>query len=300
MKNIFNASFEESLNLYDDEIVLYAINHFLKEVETEEKMALRGTLKSAVWLSILTVIFVFGLNLLPAFLSDLIYRSGSLSDFLVPPTTNFMTYEIYCIFAIVWLGAVLFGKLFFNQRFILGYRGHFHIFVTYVLWLLVEFNLFFITFIYPTLGKWNSIIFSLLSIIIILFPFYFRLYSIKKYLYGDANKASKSVNFTEKCFRFLKKYGGVVLFVFILVNFFVKSRDLNFSDNMTFLGFLILMFAANSMISIFEVYLILPYMLTGYYKLKYPEEYREWEGKSLEEWYGKKYLKKHKELLEHE
>ena len=60
------------------------------------------------------------------------------------------------------------------------------------------------------------------------------------------------------------------------------------------------MFAANSMISIFEVYLILPYMLTGYYKLKYPEEYREWEGKSLEEWYGKKYLKKHKELLEHE
>ena len=27
-------------------------------------------------------------------------------------------------------------------------------------------------------------------------------------------------------------------------------------------------------------------------------EYREWEGKSLEEWYGKRYLKKHKELLE--
>ncbi|EMC54959.1 hypothetical protein SMU108_09287, partial [Streptococcus mutans M230] len=29
-----------------------------------------------------------------------------------------------------------------------------------------------------------------------------------------------------------------------------------------------------------------------------PEEYREWEGKSLEEWYGKRYLKKHKELLQ--
>lgn len=32
----------------------------------------------------------------------------------------------------------------------------------------------------------------------------------------------------------------------------------------------------------------LPYFLQAYYKWKYPEEYREWEGKSVEEWYGKK------------
>ena len=38
--------------------------------------------------------------------------------------------------------------------------------------------------------------------------------------------------------------------------------------------------------------------LEGYYKIKYPEEYRDWEGKSVEDWYGKRYLKKHKELLE--
>ena len=41
-----------------------------------------------------------------------------------------------------------------------------------------------------------------------------------------------------------------------------------------------------------------PFFLEGFYKWKYPEEYRDWEGKSAEEWYGKKYLKKHKELLE--
>lgn len=41
-----------------------------------------------------------------------------------------------------------------------------------------------------------------------------------------------------------------------------------------------------------------PFLLEGYYKIKYPEEYRDWEGKSVEDWYGKKYLKKHKELLE--
>ena len=44
--------------------------------------------------------------------------------------------------------------------------------------------------------------------------------------------------------------------------------------------------------------LLLPHSLYGYYRNKYSEEYREFEGKSLEEWYGKKYLKKPKELLE--
>ncbi|SDP26780.1 hypothetical protein SAMN05216347_1123 [Streptococcus equinus] len=294
-KSIFNASFEESLNLYDDRMVLYAINHFLKEVETEEKMALRGTLKSTVWLCVLTVIFVFGLNLLPAFLSDLLFRGGGFNNFLVPPTTNFMTYKLYYILGIIWLGVVLLGK-FFNQYFILGYRGHFHIFVTYILWLLIEFNLFFITFIFPTLGKWNSIIFFLLNVIIIVMVIYFRNQSLKRNLYGDIDRISKS----DKCFQFLKNYGGLILFTLVLVKFFIKSRDLNFTDNVTFLGFLLLLFTANIIISIFEVYLIFPYMLTAYYKLKYSEEYRNWEGKSLEEWYGKKYLKKHKELTKNE
>ena len=102
-KNIFNAKFEDSLNLYDDAIISFALNNFLKEVETEEKMALRGTLKSTIWVIILAIIFVFGLNLLPAFLSDLTFRSSSFNDFLVPPATNFMTYKLYYIFAIVWL-----------------------------------------------------------------------------------------------------------------------------------------------------------------------------------------------------
>ena len=45
------------------------------------------------------------------------------------------------------------------------------------------------------------------------------------------------------------------------------------------------------------IFMEFPFFLEGYYKWKYPEEYREWEGKSIEDWYGKRYLKKHKELL---
>jgi len=40
------------------------------------------------------------------------------------------------------------------------------------------------------------------------------------------------------------------------------------------------------------VFIEFPFFLEGYYKWKYPEEYRDWEGKTVEEWYGKKYLKK--------
>ena len=62
-------------------------------------------------------------------------------------------------------------------------------------------------------------------------------------------------------------------------------------------GVLFLFLVFNILISAFEIYFMFPYMLQGYYKWKFPEEYREWEEKSVEEWYGKKYLNKHKELL---
>lgn len=298
-KNIFNAKFEDSLNLHDDAIISFALNNFLKEVETEEKMALRGTLKSTIWVIILAIIFVFGLNLLPAFLSDLTFRSSSFNDFLVPPATNFMTYKLYYIFAIVWLGVVFFGKL-LNQRFILGYRGHFHIFVTDILWFLIELNLFFITFIFPTLGKLNAILFSALNVFIFILLFYFRYQSIKKCLYGDAEKESKSVRVLGEGLQFLKKYGGFIIFILAFTSFFLRNRTMELSDNITFLSFLVLILALNSIVAVFEIYLILPYLLTGYYKLKYPEEYRNWEGKTKTEFYGNSYLKKHKELTEND
>ena len=63
------------------------------------------------------------------------------------------------------------------------------------------------------------------------------------------------------------------------------------------LGILASVLILNILVFAFEVYFMFPYMLQAYYKWKYPEEYREWEGKSVEEWYGMKYLKKHKELI---
>jgi len=42
-----------------------------------------------------------------------------------------------------------------------------------------------------------------------------------------------------------------------------------------------------------EIYIEFSYQVQGYYKRKYTEEYRKWQGKSQIEWYGERYFNKH-------
>ena len=70
------------------------------------------------------------------------------------------------------------------------------------------------------------------------------------------------------------------------------------ADFLGIISFIGMIFFVNLITLGMLVVMLLPYSLYGYYRNKYSEEYREFEGKSLEEWYGNKYLKKHKELLE--
>ena len=91
-----------------------------------------------------------------------------------------------------------------------------------------------------------------------------------------------------------------LLGVALLVKHIFFAGSVDITNSMKAFGFFITWIVIN-IAAIATIILIgIPYFLQAYYKWKYPEEYREWEGKSLEEWYGKKYLKKHKELLEHE
>ena len=70
------------------------------------------------------------------------------------------------------------------------------------------------------------------------------------------------------------------------------------SQSLTLLGLFLTWLIIDIGFLAMVIFMEFPLFLEGFYKWKYPEEYREWQGKSLEEWYGKRYLKKHKELLE--
>ena len=91
--------------------------------------------------------------------------------------------------------------------------------------------------------------------------------------------------------------GGIVAIWMVLKFFFPQIGEVR-TDIVGVVSVIGMLFLMNVIFLGMYFILLLPHSLYGYYRNKYSEEYREFEGKSLEEWYGKKYLKKHKELLE--
>ena len=100
--------------------------------------------------------------------------------------------------------------------------------------------------------------------------------------------------------KILSTYGTSILGIALLVKIIFGGQLSKISDPMKGVGFLLMWIILNIAVIALIIFMEFPSYLQAYYKWKYPEEYREWEGKTLEEWYGKKYLKKHKELLKNE
>ena len=157
-QSIFKASFEESLNLQDDPFSGEFSNKNLASAQEKEKY--RGTPKSYVWLTVLTIVFIIGPNWLITVLTKYLYHHSEDSP-LLPPVHNFLPNWLFIIFLLVWLLLILFGKR-FSQQFILIYRGQFHLFVTFLIWLIVEMNLFLLTFLYSTMRATGTILFFVL------------------------------------------------------------------------------------------------------------------------------------------
>ena len=115
-------------------------------------------------------------------------------------------------------------------------------------------------------------------------------------MYAEASEDT----FLNKIAKMISLYGMAILGIGIIIKHILGIFSLDVSTSIKAFGFLLLWIFCNIVVVAVSAFIGLPYFLQAYYKLKYPEEYREWEGKSVEEWYGKQYLKKHKELLENE
>ena len=294
-KSIFKASFEESLNLQDDPISGEFSNKNLASAQEKEKY--RGTPKSYVWLTVLTIVFIIGPNWLITGLTNYLYHHSEDSP-LLPPVHNFLPNWLFIIFLLVWLILILFGKR-FSQQFILIYRGQFHLFVTFLIWLIVEMNLFLLTFLYSTMKATGTILFFVLFGLMCYIIVRSRRTSLLSLLYGKQEDAQGAQDWLGTLFHkvgvFIFKYGfGVIVVLLIFRLIFPQMIGLS----LDILGVLLIWFVGDLLFVMLEIYLIFPFMLQGYYKWKYPEDYREWEGQSVEEWYGKAYLKKRPELLE--
>ena len=290
-KSLFKASFEESLNLEDDGFLQYQKKDYYNKLGKAFKKG-----KLSFWFGIktfiLSLLFPIGANfmLLAVTLS---LQNSDPKDLRLPVSQYpLLTVELYLICLLIWLLLVLMGK-FFKRTFILPYRYRFHI-ITFIIWFVFEFNLLATTMSLPILSIWGILVLFWLQVLLTFVMLRTEVRSLKKRMYGEV----KSPTLLDKIAKGLAIYGAGILGLAVIVNYIFKAFSINFSSSVTLLGLFIFWIPSNIGVIAMIVFMEFPFFLEGYYKWKYPEEYRDWEGKTVEEWYGKKYLKKHKELLE--
>ena len=290
-KSIFKASFEESLDLLDDGFLQYQKKDYYNKLGKAFKKG-----KPSFWFGIktfiLSLLFPIGANfmLLAVTLS---LQNSDPKDLRLPVSQYpLLTVELYLICLLIWLLLVLMGK-FFKRTFILPYRYRFHI-ITFIIWFVFEFNLLATTMSLPILSIWGILVLFWLQVLLTFVMLRTEVRSLKKRMYGEV----KSPTLQDKIAKGIAIYGAGILGLAVIVNYIFKAFSINFSSSVTLLGLFIFWILSNIGVIAMIVFMEFPFFLEGYYKWKYPEEYRDWEGKTVEEWYGKKYLKKHKELLE--
>ena len=288
-KSIFKASFEESLNLEDDGFLQYLLKEQDKKVSRPPRNVF-DYFKNALLYGILTLIFPIGFNFLLLAFSTMLYSSDP-KDLALPISNhNFLTAHVYVIGLFIWLLFVLIGK-FIKPFFILPYRTHFHV-ITFLIWFVIEFDLAAIGLALPFLTILEILILICVLLALIYWMLRIELRSLKKRMYGEV----KAPTLQDKIAKGIAIYGAGLLGLAVIVNYILKAFSINFSSSITGFGLFICWILLNIALIAMIVFMEFPFFLEGYYKWKYPEEYREWEGKTVEEWYGRKYLKKHKEL----
>ena len=292
-RSIFSASFEESLNLEDDVFLQYQKGNVFSKLETyymEGKSKLVLHIQNIVLTLIGPVIINFMILVFSLSLHDSDPKDLRLPIYQHP----LLTAEVYLVCFLIWVFIILIGKV-FRKAFILPYRNHFHV-ITFLIWLSLEFNLLAIDMSLPTLSIWMVAAIFVFITILAYFMFSLEIESLKKLMYGNGSGSSLRNKIAKK----IAIYGMSFLGIGVIINFIIKSFSIKFSTSLEGLGLLITWVILNIAVIAMLIYIEFPSYLQAFYKWKYPEEYRQWEGKTVEEWYGKKYLKKHKELLENE
>ena len=289
-KSLFKASFEESLNLLDDGFLQYQKGNVFSKLETyyrEGKSKLVLHIQNIVFTLIGPVIINFMILVFSLSLHDSDPKDLRLPIYQHP----LLTAEVYLVCFLIWVFIILIGKV-FRKAFILPYRNHFHV-ITFLIWLSLEFNLLAIDMSLPTLSIWMVAAIFVFITILAYFMFSLEIESLKKLMYGNGSGSSLRNKIANK----IAIYGMSFLGIGVIINFIIKSFSIKFSTSLEGLGLLITWIILNIAVIAMLIYIEFPSYLQAFYKWKYPEEYRQWEGRTVEEWYGIKYLKTHKELL---
>ncbi|MBS7076504.1 MAG: hypothetical protein KH097_01700 [Streptococcus parasanguinis] len=286
-KSIFKANFYESRRLRHDGFIDYLVREANSRSVYTKSFSITRTI-----FSFLGALMMFGL----AIFIESIMKDPNPDTPVETWGINFYPVWVFFLCWFLWLIACrinLWKKYPANLPYITTLNAN-----LYVFWMVLAFNLFFISI----LGKFLTVIglslFYLLTILILFFIIRIRMTSLKTRLYG-VQDSSMTIR-QRKFIHFVTLISsGIVAVWMILKLLFPRIGEIrtDFWGTLSIIG---ISFAFNVIMIGALFVLFLPHSLYGYYRNKYSEEYREFEGKSREEWYGKKYLKKHKEVLNNE
>ena len=286
-KSIFKASFEESLNLEDDGF------RKLQQEQHDKTANFFKKGRASFWFRIrsfiLGLIFPIGFNFILLIVSMAFHESKTLT--LPIAKHESLTVNVFLILLLIWLFLVILGK-FIKRVYLLPYRYQFHAF-TFMIWFLLEIDLIVFDILLANLAFWEIIAIYGVIIFFAYMMFGVELTGLRKLMYDE----NRQVTFRDKISKIISLYGMGILGAGIIIKHILGIFSVEVSNSIKAFGFLLLWIFCNVILVVVIAFIGLPYFLQGYYKWKCPEEYRDWEGKTVEEWYGKKYLKKHKELL---
>jgi len=286
MKHLFNATFEESLNLSDDTFVTFMnkdVNR-LPDPTGGKKVVARV-------IGVLLLAFLIGINYLIAVISTKI-SAGELGPSPLPtPDINFLPMWLFYLLFFVWVTLVFIfrdrGEYYFTRI-----RGQFNLNL-YIIWLVIEMNFLFITvFLKPLTILGMLFLLGLIGVVSYL-VFRSKKRTIEYVLYEVERKKGKIDMLIDQVMKLAMKYGWGIVTVGIVWKFLFPNSGEVRTDFVGFISMLGMWLAMDIVIIFAEAYLYFPYLLQGYYKRKYAEQYRDLEGKAQLEWYGEKYFNKY-------
>ncbi len=278
MKKLFNATFEQSLNLEDEKLIKY----MQKDIERP------GVKEKPILLKVLVMIMImllYGIVLL----ADFSTKYSDKDSFLQKSSINFLPLSLFWLFLGIYVSVWIYTlfKRYDATKFFWAYINC----VNILIWLVLELNLLFITFFLESLTVTGMGLIIGLLILVEYVVFKSKKKSLENVLYEIKTKKDKIDELVEKVLKLVMKYGWLIVIAVIVWKFFFPSSDTIKSDIFGFVSILCMWFVCDIGFIVAETYLFFPYLLHGYYK--YSEEYREWEDKTQLEWYGEGYYNKH-------
>ena len=153
-----------------------------------------------------------------------------------------------------------------------------------MIWFLLEIDLIVFDVLLANLATWEIIGIYGIIMIVTYAIWNIELRGLRRLMYGEVSENT----FRNKIAKIISLYGMGILGAGIVIKRILGIFTVDVSSSIKAFGFLLLWIFCNVVLVAVVAFIGLPYFLQAYYKWKYPEEYREWEGKSVEEWYGKK------------